>query len=131
MSVLEWHAGLNVGVGFMDDDHAVAAAQINALAAADLPGRVVLLREFLDHCRHHFAREEEMMRQTGFFAYGCHQDEHERVLAELQAVLARLETGEAQDGYFAKDLPEWLTNHRNTMDFVTAEFARRAGYQAA
>ena len=131
MSVLEWHAGLNVGIGFMDDDHAVAASQINALAAADPPRRIELMRGFLDHCRHHFAREEEMMRQTGFFALGCHQGEHQRVLTELAAVLAKLEAGEPQDSYFAKTLPEWLTIHRNTMDFVTAEFAQRAGFQAA
>lgn len=131
MSVLEWHAGLNVGVGFMDDDHAVAAGQINALAEAGPAERIELLRAFLDHCRHHFAREEEMMRQTGFFALGCHQGEHERVLAELEDVLAKLEAGDAQDGYFTKDLPNWLMIHRNTMDFVTAEFAMKAGFLAA
>lgn len=131
MTVLEWHAGLNVGIGFMDDDHEVAAGQINALAEAALPQRLDLARDFLDHCRHHFAREEEMMKATGFFAYGCHQGEHERVLAELQAVVAKLEAGDPQDDYFTKRLPEWLMIHRNTMDFVTAEFARNAGWRAA
>jgi len=131
MAVLEWHTGLNVGVDFMDDDHAVAAAQINALAEAVLPQRLELARAFLDHCRHHFGREEEMMQATGFFAYGCHQGEHERVLTELEAVVAKLETGDPQDTYFAKTLPEWLMIHRNTMDFVTAEFARNAGWRAA
>lgn len=131
MTVLEWHAGLNVGIGFMDDDHEVAAGQINALAEAALPQRLDLARDFLDHCRHHFAREEEMMKATGFFASGCHQGEHERVLAELQAVVAKLEAGDPQDAYFTKSLPEWLMIHRNTMDFVTAEFARNAGWRAA
>lgn len=131
MSVLEWHAGLNVGVGFMDDDHEVAAAQINAMAEAALPARQDVLRQFIDHCRHHFAREEAMMQKTGFFAMGCHQGEHERVLTELETVLAKLEAGDAQDSYFTKTLPEWLMIHRNTMDFVTAQFAQQAGFQAA
>lgn len=131
MSVLEWHAGLNVGVEFMDDDHAVAAGQINALAEAALPQRLDLLHHFIDHCRDHFAREEKMMTQTGFFALGCHQGEHQRVLAELAAVLAKLQAGEPQDSYFTKTLPEWLMIHRNTMDAVTAQFAMQAGYQAA
>lgn len=131
MAVLEWHEGLNVGVGFMDDDHMVAADQINALAEAALPQRLDLARDFLDHCRHHFAREEEMMKATGFFALGCHQGEHERVLAELEGVVAKLEQGDPQDTYFTKSLPEWLMIHRNTMDFVTAEFARNAGWRAA
>ncbi|CAA7624598.1 bacteriohemerythrin [Magnetospirillum sp. UT-4] len=129
MSVLTWHDGLNVGVGFMDRDHEAAAAQINHLAEAGLPERIALLPHFIDHCREHFAREEAMMEATGFFAFGCHQGEHQRVLAELDAVLARLRSGEPMDRYFTEDLPGWLMIHRNTMDFVTAEFARANGYR--
>lgn len=115
----------------MDDDHEVAAAQINAMAEAALPARLEGLRQFIDHCRHHFAREEAMMQETGFFAMGCHQGEHERVLAELETVRTKLEAGDAQDVYFTQSLPEWLMIHRNTMDFVTAQFAQQAGFQAA
>lgn len=129
MSVLQWHDGLAVGIGFMDADHEVAAAQINALAAAAPQQRIVLLRDFIAHCRDHFAREEEMMRQTGFFAHGCHQGEHHRVLAELDEVLAALEAGDPQENYFSRDLPGWLMTHRNTMDFVTADFARSKDYE--
>lgn len=129
MAGLAWHDGLAVGVGFMDADHAAAAAHINALAAAALPERIELMGHFLAHCREHFAREEEMMRQTGFFALGCHQGEHRRVLAELEAVLAAMQAGDPQDAYFTRDLPDWLLIHRNTMDFVTANFARDNGWQ--
>lgn len=128
MAALDWNEDLNVGVTFMDADHAEAAAQINAMAIADALGRLVLLRHFIEHCAEHFSREEEMMRQTGFFAFVCHQGEHQRVLAELATILAKLEAGEAQDGYFVQALPAWLRNHRDTMDFVTAEFALKAGY---
>jgi hemerythrin len=69
-----------------------------------------------------------MMEKTGFFALHCHQGEHTRVLAEWEGVLERLRGGDAQDGYFTDQLPQWLLNHRNTMDFVTAEFARNAGF---
>ncbi|MEW5726837.1 MAG: hemerythrin domain-containing protein [Pseudomonadota bacterium] len=131
MAVLEWHEGLNVGVGFMDDDHAEAAALINRLAEVGGEDRVATLRHFIDHCREHFAREEEMMKATGFFAHGCHAGEHERMLGELADVLARIEGGQVLDDYFRRELPAWLMNHRNTMDFVTAQFARQAGYQAA
>lgn len=129
MQALHWHDGLNVGMAFMDHDHAEAAAQINALAAAQGPERRALLPHFIDHCREHFAREEAMMEKTGFFAFACHQGEHQRVLAELATVQSKLEAGDAQDGYFTQGLPAWLMNHRNTMDFVTAEFARSAGYE--
>ncbi|CAA7621844.1 Hemerythrin-like metal-binding protein [Magnetospirillum sp. LM-5] len=129
MPVLQWDDGLNVGVGFMDADHVVAAEQINGLAdAADAAQRAPLLAAFIDHCRHHFAREEGLMEKTGFFALGCHRGEHQRVLSELAEVQAKLEAGESLDAYFRDDLPNWLMIHRNTMDAITAEFARSAGY---
>lgn len=131
MSVLTWHDGLNVGVGFMDDDHAAAAGLINALAAADLDGRLAALPHFIVHCRDHFGREQALMAEVGFFATACHTAEHERVLAELAAVLDALRAGDPRDGYFSRDLPGWLLDHRATMDRVTAEFAMRAGYRAA
>jgi hemerythrin len=128
MAVIEWHDGLNVGIGFMDTDHAEAAALINRLAASAGPERTATLEVFIAHCRDHFACEEAMMEKTGFFALGCHQGEHARVLDEWADVLERLKNGDAQDSYFATVLPDWLRNHRNTMDFVTAEFARAAGF---
>ncbi|OAN50794.1 bacteriohemerythrin [Magnetospirillum moscoviense] len=129
MPVLQWDDGLNVGVGFMDADHVVAAEQINGLAdAADAAQRASLLAAFIDHCRHHFAREEGLMEKTGFFALGCHRGEHQRVLSELADVQAKLAAGESVDSYFRDDLPNWLMIHRNTMDAITAEFARSAGY---
>lgn len=129
MPVIQWHDGLNVGMEFMDADHAEAAVQINALAAAEGAERLGLLRHFIGHCREHFAREEAMMVATGFFATACHHGEHQRVLAELEGVLAKLGSGEPQDSYFSRALPDWLMNHRGTMDFVTAEFARAAGFE--
>lgn len=129
MLAIEWHDGLNVGVDFMDHDHAEAAALINALASAGGESRVATMAAFIAHCREHFAREEAMMEKTGFFAHGCHKGEHTRVLAEFDVVMARLKGGDDQDEYFTRTLPNWLMIHRNTMDFVTAEFARSAGYQ--
>lgn len=128
MSVIEWHDGLNVGVGFMDEDHVDAAARINEMAASSGEARIAALEGFIAHCRDHFAREEAMMEKTGFFALHCHRDEHTRVLAEFDVVLARLKGGNPQDEYFSTTLPNWLMNHRNTMDFVTAQFARSADY---
>ncbi|MGE5514974.1 MAG: bacteriohemerythrin [Bacteroidota bacterium] len=128
MVAIEWHDGLAVGVDFMDADHTDAAAQINNMAASGGTQRIAALEAFIHHCRDHFAREEAMMEKTGFFALHCHRDEHVRVLAELGIVLLRLKGGNAQDDYFAITLPNWLMNHRNTMDYVTAEFARSAGF---
>ncbi|MBI3446202.1 MAG: hemerythrin family protein, partial [Magnetospirillum sp.] len=93
-----------------------------------LPERLVLARIFLDHCGAHFAREEEMMRKTGFFAMEPHGDEHRRVEAELAQVILALEAGDPRDEYFTIDLPQWFLEHRATMDYVTSGFALDHGW---
>ena len=131
MGVLSWSEELNVGVAFMDDDHAEAARLINALAEAEGDALKALFAEFLHHTEEHFGREEEMMRHIHFFAYGPHKGEHDRVLDELRAVEARIAAGETEtlQPYFTEALPQWLLTHRNTMDAITAQVARQAGYR--
>lgn len=128
MAVLEWSDALDVGIGFMDMDHAEAADLINALAEAAPERRIPMLEEFIRHCSEHFAREEAMMDRVGFFAAMQHKAEHARVLAELDEVLKGLRAGQAQDEYFQESLPDWLINHRDTMDFVTAQYAQQQGF---
>lgn len=128
MSVLDWHDDLAVGIAFIDDDHHEAVELINALAGAEGEERLTLFRRYLAHAEEHFAREEELMRQIGFFAYVPHSDEHRRVLDSLRAVLADLEAGLAvAPATTTTDLAEWLLAHRNSMDYVTAQFARAQG----
>ncbi|GAB6051265.1 bacteriohemerythrin [Magnetospira thiophila] len=125
MIVLPWTEDFKVGVDFMDEDHQEAVDLINRMAETSGSERRELMAKFLDHCTAHFAREEEMMRQIGFFAYPMHQGEHERVLAELRVVLSRLDSGEEDQlsAYFTTALPNWLIDHRNTMDMITATFS--------
>ncbi|MDA8230603.1 MAG: hemerythrin family protein [Magnetospirillum sp.] len=128
MAALEWHEGRNVGIGFMDHDHAETAALINAVAEAGPDQLPETFRRFLAHTEAHFAREETMMREVGFFAYGPHKGEHDRVLEDLRATAKTLETGTAMDSRaMAHDLADWLIGHRDSMDMVTANFARANG----
>ncbi|CCQ73131.1 bacteriohemerythrin [Magnetospira sp. QH-2] len=125
MTALTWTDDFKVGVAFMDDDHLEAVNLINEMAEATGDSLIALMTQFLDHCTEHFGREEEMMRTIGFFAYPMHKGEHERVLAELRVVLSRLQAGEEADlkSYFSEGLANWLIDHRNTMDMVTATFS--------
>jgi len=132
-SVIRWSDALLVGVAFVDTDHHEAVETMNRLAALAVtqPGSESLRAEFtgfLRHCEEHFAREEAMMREVGFFALEPHQGEHERVVAELRAVLADLDAGRDRRDYFTDALPQWFLDHRATMDFVTAQFALQRGY---
>ena len=135
-SVIRWSDSLLVGVDFIDHDHQDAVEAMNHLAAlsATEPGSEALraaFAAFRTHCEEHFAREEAMMVAVDFFALAPHQGEHQRVLAELGAVAADLAAGRDRHDYFAEALPQWFLEHRATMDYVTADFARSRGFVSA
>lgn len=128
MTVIRWSDDLRVGLGFIDDDHHEAVILMNEMSDASGDALLALFRRFLTHSEEHFAREEAMMRETAFLALVPHKGEHERVLHEMRRVLVGLEAGDAQTDYFTEALPQWFLGHRNSMDLVTANFARQRGY---
>lgn len=133
-----------VGLDFMNHDHAQATQQINTLdqliqqsQAGDIDSQKEiepLLINMYEHSQAHFAREEAEMVRVSFPAYGCHSEEHQRVLAELTQVLQQWqETEDLQQlaNYLDKTLCRWLINHISTMDSVTAMFVDRFDQSAA
>lgn len=118
-------------IAFMNDDHVHAAEQLEAMQTAlvtytENPGRLVLAcREFLDHNRAHFAREEAAMQAAGFPPYPVHKQEHEQVLAWLENLTGALETGVALETArqaVEQEIPGWFLRHIQTMDSVTANW---------
>lgn len=84
-----------------------------------------LLNEMLEHTHTHFANEETLMKETGFPAFMMHQGEHIRVLNEMKRIVIQWEVQRDTDiirNYFLGTLQEWLIQHINTMDTVTAQF---------
>ncbi|RAU21766.1 hemerythrin [Paramagnetospirillum kuznetsovii] len=132
-SVIRWSDALLLGVDFVDHDHQEAVETINRMAALAVDGKDLTaeMTAFRQHCQEHFAREEDMMARTGFFAIEPHSDEHHRVLAEADGIIAKLRAGESCLDYFTEALPQWFLEHRATMDFVTADFARERGWTSA
>lgn len=113
----------------MNDDHALAASQIETMQAAlalyvsDRAPLAGSCRDFLHHSRDHFAREEAAMRATGFPPYGIHKHEHDRVLAWLDGLAGRIESGIDDASVrqaIEQEIPDWLIRHIQTMDTVTA-----------
>jgi hemerythrin len=126
---VEWTEDLKVGLGVIDADHEMFVHQLKAARSAsdaEFPAKVA---ELAAHTREHFGREEAIMDETGFFAAEMHKSEHRRVLAEVDAMAAKLRAGDlaAVRAWVARDLPEWFLQHRGTMDAVTAMFARQRG----
>ncbi|MFC1750033.1 bacteriohemerythrin [Pseudomonadota bacterium] len=125
----------HVALDFMNSDHEAFVVLFNELAGLlpqpDLDrGRVsTLFAELLQHCREHFAREEEQMETHSFPAYSCHKSEHQHVLAEMEKELAAWQTkGDVQWlSDYLDQLPEWLANHVASMDTVTASYISQVG----
>lgn len=118
-------------VAFMNDDHVHAAEQLDAMLAAlasyaENPGLLARAsREFLDHNREHFAREEVAMQAAGFPPYPVHKQEHEQVLAWLENLTNAMEGGiEPATARRAveEEIPAWFLRHIQTMDSVTANW---------
>lgn len=125
-----------VALDFMNEDHAHAADQLAAMTAAldDYPNHperlVAACREFLEHSRAHFAREEEAMQAAGFPPFPVHKSEHDQVLALLEQLAEAVDAGrvdEAMRTAITRDIPDWLVRHVQSMDMVTARWIAARG----
>jgi hemerythrin len=125
MPLIDWTDDLAVGQDFMDEDHQAFVALVNRIAEAEEAAVPALFAALRHHAEAHFAREEDLMRRTGFFAFDCHKGEHTRVLAEMRHFQGHLDNGRGAlvRAYVTETLPGWFILHRNTMDSATAAFA--------
>ncbi|MFT7880270.1 MAG: hemerythrin family protein [Sulfurimonas sp.] len=82
------------------------------------------LDAYVTHVKEHFANEERLMRQYGFPPYQIHKAEHDNVLRELNGVVIRWKEHGDIDAIIAylRQSVEWIINHINTMDTMTAMF---------
>ena len=89
------------------------------------------LNAWLDHTKAHFARENELMQETGFPAYSIHLNEHEVALKQMTSIIKAWQDNQDIDcveDYVFNLWPEWFEGHVNTMDMITAKFAVMNGY---
>ncbi len=124
-----------VELGFMNRDHAefveLREAVLVTLARNGNAAEVdALLERLLDHTRHHFAEEERLMQETRFPPYAMHKGEHDRVLADMDAHVARWRQDRDKttlSDWLEVGLVDWFVSHVSTMDFVTARFIKAQG----
>ncbi len=124
-------------MGFMDDDHDQAAERFDGLLALADCGSTRLtaaFRDFIEHNRAHFAREEALMSRVAFPPATRHKAEHETALAEWETYIGRLETGVLDAAGMATVLRNKLLpgygRHVQTMDRLTGSFVRNLGPMA-
>jgi hemerythrin len=125
---LTWTDDLKLGNEVMDRDHCDLFAILDRFEGADEGGFLALFGELVHHLEEHFSREDELMQKYGFFAYSCHHGEHQSVLEQLRLLEKQAKAGNFQGArqFVDTGVIPWFMNHRNTMDFVTADFLRQA-----
>ncbi len=119
-----------VALDFMNRDHAeFAELHIKLLElldsqAADTEVDALLLK-LAEHTRHHFAAEEQHMRDAQFPPYPVHKGEHDQVLSDMLDRIGQWQQhrdAAALKDYLEHALPAWFTHHVGMMDMVTARF---------
>jgi len=106
----------------MDGDHAQLEALIASAAVAadeDLAG---LHETVVQGLAAHFAREEELMRQSGFPGLHCHFAQH-KLLVEQARRTGAMDPSTLRR-HIGVHIAQLVESHVLTMDFMTAAFLR-------
>ena len=89
------------------------------------------LEHWLAHCKAHFERENQLMREIQFPPYQIHAGEHELALAKMTEIVNEWKQDhdiELVADYVFSVWPAWFEAHVNSMDLVTANYAVMQGY---
>ena len=129
-----------VDIDFMNHTHTEEVSLVNTLGKAvkaytTNPSIGVeisqQLKQWLEHTKAHFTRENTLMQETGFPAYPIHKNEHEIALKRLQTVIDNWENDKDigyLDDYIFTVWPAWFKGHVDSMDLMTAKFAVMNGF---
>jgi len=132
-----WRPAYSVGESAIDSQHVELFALIGRLDARmrsseACPDSAGLVAELADFARHHFATEEEFMRQGGYPELAAHSREHESILREVAAYRERVDCGdEGALGELDNFLKDWALKHtllidRQYMPFLPGALASRS-----
>jgi hemerythrin len=132
-NVLEFGDIPQVAMDTMNEVHREELMIVNNIHLAILDNNEeeisLLCKQWLEHTKAHFDRENLMMEKYGFPAYHCHRGEHVEALEVLQTVIQSW--NENKDlkvlALYVKDSwPQWYVNHISTMDLVTSAFIKQS-----
>ena len=121
------------GVETMEREHALEIQMVRdlqaALAAGDGAAASALFERLEEFTNAHFLAEQLLMRLHAYPAYVAHQEEHDRLIAELRDLRQTLESTEAPADPAAAvaRLERWLYAHMQSSDASLADFLERPG----
>jgi len=74
---------LHLNIAVMDETHDAFLAILSRIQSCEAKQFMPLFEEMIEHTREHFAFEENMMAELGFYAKQEHFDEHANLLGEM------------------------------------------------
>jgi len=117
-----------LGVEDMDATHREFVDQAVVLGRAADAEFPALFAALVEHTRRHFEHEGKLMRACCFPATGEHEDEHRRILSEMDYLARRVADGRlAMARAYVEGVPIWFANHLVTMDAALAACLKRQG----
>ncbi|GAV20998.1 hemerythrin [Mariprofundus micogutta] len=118
----------------MHDVHLEEVEMINAIydlieavdaGSAEQARLTTSLDELLLHTQEHFANEERLMSAYHFPPYVMHKGAHDLFLAGFETIIdewkSTRQLGPVRQ-FMCVELPAWMKQHINSMDYVTAGF---------
>jgi hemerythrin len=117
-----WNESYSVRVRQFDVQHQKLFEIINTLADAMRTGKgeeVIrdVVAQLAVYTRTHFLQEEVVMKQTGYPALAAHQQQHARLMADVEKYKADLDGGRNPDTVGVLNfLRTWLLDHIQKSD---------------
>lgn len=130
---LHWDDAYSTGIEAIDNDHRRLLNLVNQFQTAiHYPTGETFEREALDalvdYTKTHFAREEALMEQYDYPDYAAHKQEHQRMIAKVEELMARYSKAPARTLEEALlFLKKWLIEHIGGTDQQYAGFFRSKG----
>lgn len=122
MAAFAWNESYSVHVRQFDAQHQKLFEIINMLADAMRSGKgEAVVRDVVGqlavYTRTHFLQEEVLMKQTGYPAFAAHQQQHAKLLADVEKYKTDLNDGRNPDTVAVLNfLRNWLVEHIQKSD---------------
>jgi hemerythrin len=128
--LFKWSKAHAVFIPEIDAEHKnifrLAEELQQALAGGPPAGQAqAILRELVTRAEEHFAREERLMRATGFPGLPWHTGQHDTVRKRVKEFVPRIEGGERKAALLLLEfLSGWLQEHTRLADCMMAAHVR-------
>jgi hemerythrin-like metal-binding protein len=135
MAIFAWNESYSVHIRQMDEQHQNLFEIINRLAEAMRSGKGdAIVRETVEHLavytRTHFLQEEALMRRAGYPGLAAHQEQHRKLMGDVEQYKRALEEGRsASPVSLLNFIRQWLAHHIRESDKAYSDHLNAKGVQ--